>query len=347
MHRVVIYRDGGDKASQTLPLTFDETADPEDLWKTLQAYEDKTGGKVLAIPHNGNWSSGKMFDVETFTGKRLDKSYAETRMRWEPIYETTQIKGDGEAHPFLSPTDEFADYETWDVGNLSFSRRVTTEMLPGSYTRSGLKRGLKFEAELGVNPYQFGLIGAGDSHTGLPGQEENNFMGKSASSEPDAERWAKLLDASWADVSGFLGAAFRSDLDGVELGLSQDALRAAGWDGQQALAFQVYTTCDGDPRIETLDGSVRTSCVRQKDPAFAFYAETKGDSIEKAGVMVSSNGKAEGSAAIHDAWMGGREVRRVEAKTVADSIWLTPPAWGMPLEKLAFYDQMIAQTFYG
>ena len=124
-----------------------------------------------------------------FNGKAMDWSYAETRMRWEPVYETTQIKGDGEAHPFLSPDDEFADYETWDVGNLDFTKRVTTDMLPGSYTRSALKRGLQLEAKVGVNPFQFGLNGAGDSHTGLPGQEEAQFMGKSASSEPDAKRW--------------------------------------------------------------------------------------------------------------------------------------------------------------
>jgi hypothetical protein len=189
LHRVVIYRDDGDKASQMLPLTFAETADPEDLWEVLQAYEDKTGGSILAIAHNGNWSSGRMFELTRFNGQAMSRSYAETRMRWEPVYETTQIKGDGETHPFLSPDDEFADYETWDVGNLDFSKRVTTEMLPGSYTRSALKRGLQLKAELGANPFQFGLLGAGDSHTGLPGQEEAQFMGKSASSEPDAARW--------------------------------------------------------------------------------------------------------------------------------------------------------------
>jgi hypothetical protein len=189
LHRVVIYRDDGDKTSQTLPLTMSETKNPEDLWKVLQTYEDTTGGQVLAIAHNGNWSSGRMFEMTKFNGRSMDKSYAETRMRWEPVYETTQIKGDGETHPFLSPDDEFADYETWDVGNLDFTKRVTTEMLPGSYTRSALKRGLQLEAELGVNPFQFGLNGAGDSHTGLPGQEEAQFMGKSASSEPDANRW--------------------------------------------------------------------------------------------------------------------------------------------------------------
>jgi hypothetical protein len=215
LHRVVIYRDGGDKAIQTLPLTMSETKDPEDLWKVLQAYENETGGKVLAIPHNGNWSSGQMFAEVKLNGKPLDESYAKTRMRWEPIYETTQIKGDGETHPLLSPDDEFADYETWDVGNLDFSKGVTSEMLPGSYARSALKLGLQFEAEIGVNPFQFGQIGAGDSHTGLPGQEESQFMGKSASSEPDAERWETPFRTSeigtqpgWSEAASGLAAVW-------------------------------------------------------------------------------------------------------------------------------------------
>ncbi|MEH6588215.1 MAG: DUF3604 domain-containing protein [Halioglobus sp.] len=211
LHRVVIYRDNGDKASQTLPLTMTETKDPEDLWKSLQAYEDKTGGKVMAIAHNGNWSSGQMFSGVRMNGKRLDETYAKNRMRWEPVYENTQIKGDGEAHPLLSPDDEFADFETWDVGNLSFSKGVTIEMLPGSYSRSALKLGLQHEAKIGVNPFQFGQIGAGDSHTGLPGQEENQFMGKSSSSEPDAERWETVFrtssigtQAGWSESAGGL-----------------------------------------------------------------------------------------------------------------------------------------------
>jgi hypothetical protein len=213
LHRVVIYRDDADKASQVLPLTMTQTTNPEDLWEYLQAYEDRTGGKVMAIAHNGNWSSGRMFEMTKFNGGAMDRAYAETRMRWEPVYEMTQIKGDGETHPMLSPDDEFADYETWDVGNLDFSKGVTLDMLPGSYARSALKLGLQIGAELGVNPFQFGQIGAGDSHTGLPGQEESQFMGKSASSEPDAERWKTPFRTSdigtqpgWSEVaSGLTG----------------------------------------------------------------------------------------------------------------------------------------------
>lgn len=193
LHRVVIYRDNADKTSDILPYTTTGSAgseDPEDLWKALESYEKKTGGQVLAIPHNGNWGSMLMFDDVTYTTKeKFSKSYVESRIRWEPLYETTQIKGDGETHPILSPDDEFADYETWDIGNLAYTTKVTKEMLSHQYTRAALKTGLSYKDELGTNPFQFGLVGAGDSHTSLPGQEEDNYWGKHASSEPDAERW--------------------------------------------------------------------------------------------------------------------------------------------------------------
>jgi hypothetical protein len=126
--------------------------------------------------------------IESFTGKRIDRAYAEARMRWEPLYEATQIKGDGETHPFLSPNDEFANFERWDKGNLDLTVAKKPGMLEFEYARSALKNGLKMEAELGVNPYKFGLVGSTDAHTALAAVEEDNFFGKTASSEPSPER---------------------------------------------------------------------------------------------------------------------------------------------------------------
>jgi hypothetical protein len=188
LHRVVIYRDGGEQASRTLPFTNTESQDPEDLWTAMETYEEKTGGRVLAIPHNGNLSNGMMFDVETLDGKALDRGYAERRFRLEPLYEVTQIKGDGEAHPFLSPNDEYADYGTWDLGNLNLSEPKTNDMLQYEYARSALKLGLQLEDKLGVNPFKFGLIGSTDSHTSLATAAEENFFGKHSGTEPKPER---------------------------------------------------------------------------------------------------------------------------------------------------------------
>jgi len=188
LHRNVIFRDGGDLARRTLPFTLADSDDPEDLWTAMQAYEDKTGGQLLALAHNGNLSNGLMFAETTLDGGDLTKDYAMRRMRWEPLYEATQIKGDGEAHPFLSPDDEFADYETWDAGNLDLSEAKTDDMLAGEYARSGLKRGLRLEGKLGVNPYKFGQVGSTDSHTSLPAVEEDNFFGKHSGTEPSKDR---------------------------------------------------------------------------------------------------------------------------------------------------------------
>ena len=192
LHRNVIFRDNGDKASLVEPFTTQQplgSDNPRDLWKWMAAYEEKTGGEVLAIAHNGNLSNGRMFPIiESFTGKPIDREYAETRAKWERLYEATQIKGDGETHPFLSPNDEFANFERWDKGNLDLSELKKPEMLEFEYARSALKNGLKLEQELGVNPYKFGMIGSTDAHTGLAAVEEDNFFGKTSSSEPSPTR---------------------------------------------------------------------------------------------------------------------------------------------------------------
>jgi len=185
LHRNVIFRDDKDRADQILPFSNYDSSDPEDLWTWMQSYEEKTGGRVFAIPHNGNLSNGLMFDFVTFTDKTpLDRDYAERRARWEPLYEVTQIKGDGEAHPALSPNDEFADYGTWDKG--SFGSSKDPDMIPREYAREALKQGLKLEEELGVNPFKFGMLGSTDSHTSLATTEENNFFGKASPMEPSA-----------------------------------------------------------------------------------------------------------------------------------------------------------------
>ena len=192
LHRNVILRDGAVRAKQVVPLTTQPpfgTTDPVDLYKWLEAYEKNTNGQAFALAHNGNLSNGWMFPIDkTYAGSKVDSNYVEQRARWEPLYEMTQMKGDGEAHPFLSPNDEFADYETWDKGNLDLTELKKSEMLAGEYAREGLKRGLMLEQKLGTNPYKFGMVGATDSHTGLATAEEENFFSKSVSVEPSKTR---------------------------------------------------------------------------------------------------------------------------------------------------------------
>jgi hypothetical protein len=222
LHRVLVYRDNAEKASRMEPYTTLKplgSDNPRDLWRWMTEYENRTGGDLLAIAHNGNLSNGIMFPfVESFTGKEVDKTYAEIRARWEPLYEATQIKGDGEAHPFLSPNDEFADYETWDQGNLDLSEAKENDMLQYEYARTALQVGLQIQKKLGTNPYKFGMIGSTDSHTGLATAEEENFFGKHSGSEPGPKRWelpmAQLGDKKyegWSMVGSGLAAVWAKE----------------------------------------------------------------------------------------------------------------------------------------
>jgi hypothetical protein len=191
LHRIVIFRDGADKTNQVLPFTLFDSENPERLWDYMKGYEEKTAGRVLAIPHNGNLSAGKMFALVDLDGNALTADYAQRRMRWEPLVETTQIKGDSETHPALSPEDEFADFERWDLGNLIVTKRTTPELMRYEYSRSALKLGLAQSQSLGVNPFKFGMIGATDSHTSWSNAEEDNYLGKYATATPSPERWDK------------------------------------------------------------------------------------------------------------------------------------------------------------
>jgi hypothetical protein len=199
LHRVVMYRDGAAQAGQFVPFSSFDSADPEDLWAYLARYEERTGGRVMAIPHNANLSNGLMYDTQRLNGKKLTEDYARTRIRFEPLHEMTQMKGDSETHPRLSPNDEFADFERMDKGNLTGTAALTDEMLPGSYARSALKRGMEIERELGVNPYKQGFIGSTDSHTSLATAGEDNYFGKASMVEPGPERWEHVLIKSQVD----------------------------------------------------------------------------------------------------------------------------------------------------
>ena len=231
LHRVVVMRDGADKASKLLPFSAYDSVDPEDLWKWMETYEEKTGGQVLAIPHNGNLSNGAMFAVETQSGKPIDREYAERRARWEPLYEITQMKGDGEAHPLLSPDDEFADYEKWDRGNWNGEKKQS-EMLQYEYARSALKVGLELEASLGTNPFKFGVVGATDTHTALSTTREENNFGKTSIMEPSEDRWSDQVvpDPEGTGTGTYEFETIASGLQGV---WARENTRESVWDAMK------------------------------------------------------------------------------------------------------------------
>ena len=212
LHRVVVFKDDAKLAQKIIPFSAIDSVKPEDLWNFLKEYNSSTGGEAISISHNSNISGGRMFPLENSYGEPIDSAYANMRNRWEPLVEATQVKGDSETHPTLSPDDAFADYETWE-GNIGRSQtkrliRISNtgdckdplnykcykykenekHRYNGSYVRSGLRRGLEIKKKIGVNPYKFGLIGSTDNHTALAASEEDNFFGKFLDSEPGPGR---------------------------------------------------------------------------------------------------------------------------------------------------------------
>ena len=270
MHRVVVYRDGGDKGGQMVPYTTVPplgSPNPRDLWKWLAEYEQKTGGNVLAIAHNGNLSNGIMFPIsEQYDGKKLDVDYVTQRANWEPLYEATQIKGDGETHPLLSPNDEFANYETWDIGNLDLSAKKTDAMLSGEYAREALKRGLQLEAELGTNPYKFGMIGSTDSHTSLAAVQEDNFFGKHSGAEPAPER---LTHAFMSNVNGTI-MGWQQVASGLAAVWAKENTREALFDAMERK--EVYATTGPRMMVRFFGGwDFTDKDLNNREPAFAGY----------------------------------------------------------------------------
>ncbi len=270
LHRNVLFRDDSVRANQTRPFSQFDSKNPEDLWAYLAEYEARTGGEVLAIAHNGNLSNGRMFPMNAWDGSELTKEIAEMRARFEPIYEPTQIKGDGEAHPFLSPDDEFADFDTWDASNLNGTELKTPEMLAGEYAREALKRGLKIEQELGVNPFKFGMVGATDAHTGMATAQEDNFFGKHSGVEPEPQRWKHVVieapdpDLSiygWKQAAGGLGAVW-----------AKENTRAAIFDAM--MRKETYATTGSRMLVRFFGGYEFTEADAQSRlPADAGYAK--------------------------------------------------------------------------
>ena len=338
MHRVVMYRDDADKASQMVAYTTTPplgSPNPRDLWKWLANYEEKTGGDVLAIAHNGNLSNGIMFPLEAqYDGKKLDKEYVTERAKWEPAYEVTQIKGDGETIGFLSPDDEFADYESWDFGNLDLSELKTDKMLAAEYAREALKRGLVLEKKLGTNPYKFGQMGSTDSHTSLATAQEDNFFGKHTGYEPDPDRmkhpmmqtpdksvtiegWqlaASGLAAVWAteNTRKAIFDAFERKEVYATTGSRLMVRFFGGWEftdkdiNSRAPAFTGYLK--GVP----MGGDLPAKPARAKAPTFMVYAlrDAIGANIDRIQIVkgwMDKNGKTHEK--VYDvAWSGDRKI---------------------------------------
>ena len=269
LHRNVIFRDNADRVSQTLPFSSLESDKPEDLWKVLAAYEQKTGGQVLAIPHNPNISGGRFFALEDSAGQPFSKAYAEERAKWEVLLEVCQTKGQSESAPFLSPNDEFADFELWNKMNLAGTKLHQDSFYQYEYAREALKNGLKLEQSLGANPFKFGLVGGTDQHIGLTAIEEENYFGMTPADEPKASRWSEVF-SHCGDVKMTFGEANASGYAAI---WATDNTREALWDAMHRK--ETYATTGTRMVIRFFGGwDFEAADAQSRSPAIAGY--TKG-----------------------------------------------------------------------
>jgi hypothetical protein len=208
LHRVVMTDVDAPVAQSFIPFGLDQSVYPEDLWSWLDEVSATTKGDFVAIPHNSNISKGAMFSSKTLRGEPMTAELAETRRYWEPVVEITQIKGDSETHSRLSPADPFADFENYPF----YIQRDNTPYNPrvGDFVRPAMLRGLELQADIGVNPFQFGVIGSTDAHTALSSADENNFLGKMATDSIPANKMVHWGDNAKSSFGWAMSASGRA-----------------------------------------------------------------------------------------------------------------------------------------
>lgn len=337
LHRVVVFKDGAAKVAKTIPFSAQDSVEPRDLWRWLAAYEAETGGQALAIGHNSNLSNGIMYGERMLDGEPLDRAYAELSARWEPLFEVTQVKGDSESHPRLSPSDEFADFENWDTFNISNTQPKEDWMLQYEYARGVLKHGLRKEAELGINPFKFGLIGSTDGHNSVSTAEEDNFFGKFPESQPSTDRFASRmagqLDPNWKLVASGYAAVWARENTREAL---FEAMRRREVYATTGSRIQVrffggfdYTGADiHSPAFVDIGyaggvpmGGDLTAAPKGKAPSFMVAAAKDPDGANLDRVQIVK-GWLDADGALHEkvydvAWSGGRSIDPATGKLPA------------------------------
>lgn len=302
LHRVVIFKDGADKVGNITPFSQYDSTDPEDLWRFLENHETNNGGEVLVIPHSGDVTTGTMFALENAKGQPLSKHYAKIRSRWEPLYEVTQMLGDSETHPYLSPNDEFADYETFtstvdpyyqkpeflkNRQYTHYSHWAKKHQQGGDvnwryryeYARSALKLGLEQQAKLKINPFKFGMIGSTDTHSGLSTPDEKNFWSKGGEGPNSTrmlftgQRPASGYAAVWAEENPrkSLFAAMKRKETYATTGKRMTVRFFGGWDYQTSDVFKPDLARTGYSKGVPMGGDL-TNAPKGKAPNFLIRA---------------------------------------------------------------------------
>ena len=208
LHRNVVFR--GTERLPAVPFSRFHSQNPEGLWDWMDGLREQ-GIESLSIPHNSNGSNGAMFALEDWAGDPMDDSYADQRMRNEPLVEITQVKGTSDTHPLLSPNDEWADFEIYKfrVGTSLHSEEK------GSYVREALRSGLALEAQGVKNPYQFGFVAASDTHVAGTSDDEETYFSKAGLLDGLPERRGSVpVDTLYGLFARFLAPDTLTEVDG-------------------------------------------------------------------------------------------------------------------------------------
>jgi len=250
LHRNVLFRDN--KVPDT-PFSSNEGQDPEQLWAWMQVQRD-AGMKLFAMPHNSNESKSLDFPEATLSGKPITRKYAARRASMEPLVEMMQIKGNSEVVPDFWPNDEFADFEN----ARSLQDYNGRKYMKQNFVRYGLGRGLKYMADLGVNPFKYGFVGGTDSHNGAPSnvEEDNWTVGSHGMADQTAEIRASAVLEGEMKVSDLNPGA----ITGV---WATSNTRGAIWDSMAAKE----TFATSGPRIK-----VRAFAGQGFAPSYDSYA---------------------------------------------------------------------------
>jgi len=238
-HRNVFFRDTN---LPDMPFSANEGADPEELWAWMQTQRDQER-KVFAVPHNSNESKGLLFAEASLSGKPIDEDYATTRASMEPLIEMMQVKGNSEVIPNFWPNDEFADFENATTIQKYNGRAFIKE----NFVRYGLGRGVKYHAQLGINPFKYGFVGGTDNHNGTPSnvEEDNYKVGSHGLADRDPETRSK------ADLDGEMRVADANP--GALAGVwAESNTRGAIWDAM--LAKETFATSGPRIKVRTFAG---------------------------------------------------------------------------------------------
>ncbi|MDG0980157.1 MAG: DUF3604 domain-containing protein [Halieaceae bacterium] len=306
LHRNVVF----ENTSPDDIFTTLMSGDPAELWDWMEQQRAQ-GNDSLAIPHNSNASNGLMFSATDENGEPLSKELMAQRVRNEPIMEITQIKGTSDTRPMFSPDDEWAEFEHYPY---LIGSNMLNQDAEGSYARPSLSKGIQLQQEQGANPFEFGFIGASDTHLAAGTYVESTYWGKF----PSEGRDPKLRNSVPPGPAGteWIDAEISGE-QGLLVGASAAAYSASGLAGVWAESNTREAIFAAMKRRETFGTSGPRMQVRFFAGDYQENLLTKVDTLETA--------YAEGVP------MGGRLSEQSEAPKMM--VWATQDPLSAPLQR--------------